>query len=74
VGRLQGLRRLPGLRLERLRRLRRLRRRLLLLLGTLSRLLNGTVRILLPMQIVLAGSFSTRPVLYYLRRQRANER
>ena len=68
---MQRLRRLQGLRLE---RLRRLRRRLLLLLGTLSRLLNGTVRILLPMQIVLAGSFSTRPVLYYLRRQRANER
>jgi hypothetical protein len=42
---LQRLRRLQGLRLERLRRLRRLRRRLLLLLGTLPRLLNGTNRL-----------------------------
>jgi hypothetical protein len=73
VGRLPVRRLQVRLRLERLRRLRRLRR-LLLLLGTLPRLLNGTVRILLPMQIVLAGSFSTRPVSYYLRRRRAYER
>jgi hypothetical protein len=53
VRRLQ-VRRLQVRRLGRLRRLRRLRR-VLLLLGTLPRLLNGTVRILLPMQIVLAG-------------------
>ena len=52
-------------RLERLRRLRRLRRLVLLLLGTLPRLLNGTVRILLPMQIVLAGSFDPASLILF---------
>ncbi len=58
---------LPWLRLERLRRLRWLRR-LLLVVGTLPRLL--TSRSISPTDaIVLAGSSLTRPVLCYFRRR-----